>query len=98
MTNLTLSIDEKLLQAARVRAVKEGTSVNEVCRRAIENYARANAGQQRLERYRALVARMDAHRPEGGPAPAQRTNRADMYEQVLQERHPTLLRKRARAR
>ena len=59
MTNLTLSIDDKLLQAARVRAVQEGTSVNEICRKAIEAYARAS-GTQRLERYRILQAQIDA--------------------------------------
>ena len=36
MANITLSIDDSLLHAARVRAVEEGTSVNEVCRRAME--------------------------------------------------------------
>ena len=36
MANVTLSIDDSLLQASRVRAIKEGTSVNEICRRAIE--------------------------------------------------------------
>ena len=59
MSNLTLSIDDKLLQAARIRAVKEGTSVNEICRKAIEAYARAS-GQDRLDRYRALQAGIDA--------------------------------------
>ena len=91
MANLTLSIDDKLLQAARVRAVKEGTSVNEICRKAIENYARTNSGQQRLDRYLALIAQMDTQRPEGGPLPAPWKNREEMYEQMLNERHPTLM-------
>lgn len=58
MTNITLSIDEALLQAARVRAIKEGTSVNEICRRAIEVYARRQ--DDRLGRFRELQARLDA--------------------------------------
>lgn len=58
MANITLSIDEALLQAARVRAIKEGTSVNEVCRRAIEVYARRQ--DDRLARFRELQARLDA--------------------------------------
>jgi hypothetical protein len=58
MANVTLSIDDALLQAARVRAVKEGTSVNEICRRAIEVYARRH--DDRLARYRDLQARLDA--------------------------------------
>lgn len=58
MANITLSIEDALLQAARVRAVKEGTSVNEICRRAIELYARRKG--DRLARYRALAAEIDA--------------------------------------
>ena len=58
MANVTLSIDDSLLHAARVRAIKEGTSVNEICRRAIEAYARRK--DNRLARYRELQARLDA--------------------------------------
>ena len=47
MTNLTLSIDDKVLQAARIRAVQEGTSVNEICRKAIEAYAESIALTER---------------------------------------------------
>ena len=43
MANLTLSMDDELLQAARVRAVREGTSVKEICRKAIEDYARPDS-------------------------------------------------------
>jgi hypothetical protein len=88
MANLTLSIDDKLLQAARVRAVKERTSVNEICRQALETYARAS-GQQRLERYLRVQAEIDAA-TRTTPIPAPWKNREEMYEQVLDERHPTL--------
>jgi plasmid stability protein len=98
MANLTLSIDDKLLQAARVRAVKEGTSVNEICRKAIESYARIEEGEERVKRYLAVVAKMDANRPKGGPLPAPWKNREEMYEQILQERHPTLLGKKSRGK
>jgi hypothetical protein len=81
MANLTLSIDDKVLQAARVRAVKEGTSVNEICRKAIENFARAS-GRSRVERFDALMARLDAERP-SGPVPAPWRNRQEMYEELL---------------
>ena len=57
MANVTLAIDDSLLQAARVRAIKEGTSVNEVCRRVIEVYARRQ--DDRSARYRELQARLD---------------------------------------
>ena len=65
MANITLSIDDALLQAARVRAVKEGTSVNEICRQAIERYARRN--EDRLARYLELQARIDADQGVSGP-------------------------------
>lgn len=89
MANLTLSIDEKLLQAARVRAVKERTSVNEICRQALEAYARAS-GPQRLERYLRVQAAVDAAPRSIPPLPAVWKSREEMYEQVLDERHPTL--------
>ena len=89
MANLTLSLDDKLLQAARVRAVKEGTSVNEICRKAIENYARAGSGRDRLKRFDALMAKVDADRPQSGPLPAPWKNREEMHEQMCAERSPT---------
>lgn len=88
MANLTLSIDDKLLQAARVRAVKERTSVNEICRLALEAYARAS-GPQRLERYLRVQADIDAG-PQQEATPAPWKSREELYEQVLHERHPTL--------
>jgi hypothetical protein len=83
MANITLSIEDALLQAARVRAVKEGTSVNEVCRRAIEQYARRK--DDRGARYLELLARIDARpRPAGRPLPKE--TREEMYERILAER------------
>lgn len=90
MANLTLSIDDKLLQAARIRAVKERTSVNEICRQALEAYARTS-GHQRLERYLRVQAEIDAGPRIQSPATAPWKSRDAMYEQVLLERHPTLL-------
>jgi hypothetical protein len=83
MANLTLSIEDKLLQAARIRAVKEGTTVNEVCRRAIEAYA--GQGGDRLARYRALRARIDAEpSPPGRRMPA--TDREEVYKALFSQR------------
>lgn len=85
MANVTLSIDDALLQAARVRATQEGTSVNEVCRRAIEAYARRQ--DDRLERYRALQARLDAQPGvDGGRAAA--ASRDALNDALLAERSP----------
>lgn len=41
MANLTIVVDDALLKRARIKAVEQGTSVNEVCRKAIEGYAGA---------------------------------------------------------
>lgn len=95
MANLTLSIDDKLLHAARVRAVKEGTSVNEICRQAIENYARA-ARSDRVRALRALWAEFDASaasRPK--PLPSPWKSREEMYDEILTERKLLPPKKRA---
>ena len=85
MANVTLSIDESLLQAARVRAIKEGTSVNEICRRAIEVYARRQ--DDRSARYRELQARLDTDPGVKGKRLA-KESRDELYEALLAERSP----------
>jgi hypothetical protein len=85
MANVTLSIDDALLQAARVRAVKEGTSVNEVCRRAIEQYARRQ--DDRLARLRALTAKIDAD-PGVSGRQLPRMSREELYDEMTSERSP----------
>lgn len=58
MANLTLTIDEELLRSARVKAVQQGTSVNEVCRRAIAQFAGSSDDPQDfLRRLQAVAAR-----------------------------------------
>lgn len=84
MANVTLSIDDSLLQTARVRAIKEGTSVNEICRRAIEIYARRQ--DDRLARYRELQARLDADPGAKGKRLGKESREA-LYEAMLSERN-----------
>jgi hypothetical protein len=55
MKNITLSADEKLIEAARARARAEHTTLNEQFRRWLEDYARH---QERLERYDELIAEL----------------------------------------
>ena len=43
VANLTLTIDDELLKRARVRAVRENTSVNAIVRQYLESYAGAEA-------------------------------------------------------
>ena len=52
MANLTIAIDDDLLRQARVRAVQEGTSVNQVLRAQLELYARQRT------RYAVLTRRV----------------------------------------
>lgn len=84
MANLTLSVDDELLRAARVRAVHEGTSVNEICRKAIEAYARPDSPEERLRRFDAFIARMHARVGKSQPTPWK--NREEFYEEVLSQR------------
>ncbi len=69
MSNLTLVIDDELLRDARVKALQDGTSVNQICRDAIEQYVgRKSIGERQAAMLRASFARA-LPRPAGsGPA------------------------------
>ena len=59
MANMTIAVDEQLLRAARVKAVQQGTSVNEVCRQAIEAFAQgAGDADARFNRLKALAKKV----------------------------------------
>jgi len=59
MANLTLAIDDDVLRAARIKAVQQGTSVNEICREAITRFAAPEQdGNDFLARLRAVAARL----------------------------------------
>jgi hypothetical protein len=62
MAKLTLVIDDQVLQAARIKALQEGTSVNEICRAAIARYAASSRpdAAERLERFRAISRQIAA--------------------------------------
>jgi len=51
--NITLSAEERLIEAARARARAEHTTLNEAFRRWLADYAEA---QQRLQRGESVVA------------------------------------------
>ncbi|MCR5865554.1 MULTISPECIES: hypothetical protein [Aquincola] len=80
MANLTIAVDDDLLRQARIKAVQDGTSVNEVCRRAIERYALevADTPASRLAKLRGLAARANGFEP--GPA---WPGREALYEEAL---------------
>ena len=69
MANLTLAIDDELLREARVKALEQGTSVNEVCRQAIERLVNRNqAGERLVAGLRASFAPALPRQPGAGPA------------------------------
>jgi hypothetical protein len=85
MANLTIAIDDELLRRARIKAVSEGTSVNEVCRQAIEAYvhgAQPAAYEDILGELREL-SRHYRPDPEGEPA---WPGRDALYEPVMRDR------------
>jgi hypothetical protein len=55
MKNITLSADEKLIEAARSRARAERTTLNEQFRNWLADYAQHH---QRMQRYDAVVAEL----------------------------------------
>lgn len=92
MANLTLAIDDDLLRAARIKAVQEGTSVNEICREAIARYAQParRDGDDFLAQLRGLAARNLVARAPGEAAPPL-PSRNEMMDEAIAERLPTLM-------
>lgn len=83
MANLTIAIDDQLLQAARLKALLQGTSVNEVCREAIARFAQVDeAVDQRLAKLRRLALQVGQRT---APAPLW-PGREAFYDEVLRER------------
>lgn len=77
MSNLTLKIPDEELQLARIRALKEGTSVNEIVRRYLKEYGR------REERMLAAMDRvLEAAASYHGKIKGGRLNRAEIYDRT----------------
>ncbi|TDD71978.1 toxin-antitoxin system HicB family antitoxin [Jiangella aurantiaca] len=55
MVNLTLKIDDELLRRARIRALEQGTSVNAVVRRHLEEFTGGDPRDQGLRRFLDLA-------------------------------------------
>ncbi len=55
MKNITLSADEDLIEAARERARREHTTLNDQFRRWLEDYVRP---EERMRRYDELIAEL----------------------------------------
>jgi len=65
VANLTIAVDEDVLQRARVRAAEQGTSVNAVLREQLIRFADPAAGDRAADGFLAL-ARERAGRSSGG--------------------------------
>ncbi|MEM1371959.1 MAG: DUF6364 family protein [Pseudomonadota bacterium] len=87
--NLTLSIDEDLLDKARVLAAMRRTSVNEMVRGFLANeIAREQSQSERQREWRALFLASDTMasvNAEVTEAPIQ-TDREKLYNEVMRER------------
>lgn len=90
MSNLTLVIDDDLLRAARIKALQQGTSVNEICREAIARFAAPVDDSRRIADQLAELANRMANKAPAGQATANWSSREEMYDEMLAERFPTL--------
>ncbi len=59
MANLTITVDDRLLKQARMRALEDGTSVNALLRAYLERYAGVGETDQALSGF-ARLARQSA--------------------------------------
>lgn len=60
MANLTVSIDDRLLKRARVRALEEDTSVNALVREYLESFAAGSSRSSGMEDFLAWSESVDA--------------------------------------
>ena len=86
MSNLTVVIDDDLLRAARIKALQQGTSVNEICREAIARFAAPVDDHEAAMRQLHLLSRRIRSAPGAGPA---WPGRDALYDEAMAERMPT---------
>jgi hypothetical protein len=90
MSNLTLAIDDDLLRAARIKALQQGTSVNEICREAIARFAAPADDRSAVAAQLVELSKRISSTPPQGQVTANWTSREEMYDQIMAERMPTL--------
>ncbi len=74
MANLTITVDQEVLKKARLRALREGTSVNRLLRERLESYVKDD--QRRRRAIRDLLRLSRAARSGSG---GRRIRREDAY-------------------
>jgi predicted transcriptional regulator len=88
VANVTIVVDDELLRRARIKAAESGTSVNEVCRQAIQQFA----GVDREAQAEAFIATLRSLREEIARSPTSQgagplwPGRDALYEEMLAER------------
>lgn len=93
MSNLTVVIDDVVLRAARIKALQQGTSVNEICREAITRFAAPSRDHaQWMLELRALqaVVRADSQRSDAPRPEPMWVSREAMYDDIMADRMPIL--------
>lgn len=68
MANLTITIDDRLLKQARMRALEDGTSVNALLRSYLERYAGVGDTDRALDGFARLARGSTATSGPGGRA------------------------------
>ena len=74
MANLTITVDEGLLKQARLRALREGTSVNHLLRERLESYV-----EDDRRRRKAIRDLLRLSRSAGSGSGGRRVRREDVY-------------------
>lgn len=83
MANLTVTVDERVLRRARIKALEQGTSVNKLVSDYLERYAGMGTTERALAEFLDLAERVHA-----SSGPSGRTwRRDDLYDRpVLRDR------------
>ena len=87
--NITLSVDDAVIEEARRRAEKLGTSVNQLVREYLENFVNQSDAARDAEEFERLS------RTSGGNSHGWKFNRDEIYDErlgILRHEHPTVRR------
>ena len=76
MANLTITVDEDTLRQARLRALREGTSVNRILRERLESYVENGPRRRKAIRDLLRLSRSAASGTGG-----RRVRREDVYDE-----------------
>ncbi len=80
MTNLTISLDEDVIREARVRAIREGTSVSAKVREFLQQYASEQPAASRERQKEAGEKILEMARSHTGGLGGWKFNRDELYD------------------